>query len=141
MGISDTIAEIIEKLLEEGEGRADIRRNDLAGQIGCAPSQINYVISSRFTPERGFVIESRRGGGGYVRIIRKTFTKNDYLMHLFAGIGPSVDPASCEAFLNDMLYSELVSLREARLMRVALRSCADDVSRAELFRQLILGLL
>ena len=141
MGISDTIADIIEKLLEEGDGRADIRHNDLAGQIGCAPSQINYVISSRFTPERGFVIESRRGGGGYVRIIRKTFTKSDVLMHLFAGVGSSLDLASAEAFVNDMLYSELVSVRESRLMRVALRACGDDVSRAELFRQLILQLL
>ena len=135
------MSEMIEKLLEEGDGCADIRRNDLAGRIGCAPSQINYVISSRFTPERGFVIESRRGGGGYVRIIRKTFTKSDVLMHLFAGVGSSLDLSSSEAFLNDMLYSELVSLREARLMRVALRACADDLARAELFRQLILQLL
>lgn len=141
MGISDTIAEIIEKLLEEGEGRADIRRNDLAGQIGCAPSQINYVISSRFTPERGFVIESRRGGGGYVRIIRKTFTKSDYLMHLFASIGASIDLASSEAIVNDMLYSELITLRESRLILVALRLCGDDDLRADMFRQFILGLL
>ena len=141
MGISDTIAEIIERLLEEGDGRADIRRNDLAGQIGCAPSQINYVISSRFTPERGLVIESRRGGGGYVRIIRKTFTKSDYLMHLFAGVGSEIDSQSAEAIVADMLYSELVSLRESRLIRTALKSCGDDASRADLFRQLILGLL
>nr|MBQ4317783.1 CtsR family transcriptional regulator [Clostridia bacterium] len=87
MGISDMIAEMIEKMLEEGGGNAEIKRNDLAGQIGCVPSQINYVITSRFTPERGYVIESRRGGGGYIRITRKALHKSEYLMHMFASVG------------------------------------------------------
>ena len=71
MLISDVIAKMIEDMLNENGGSLDIRRNELAGQVGCAPSQINYVITSRFTPERGYVIESRRGGGGYVRITKK----------------------------------------------------------------------
>ena len=70
MILSDHIARLIEEMLEEGGGSAEVRRNDLAAQIGCVPSQINYVITSRFTPEHGYVTESRRGGGGYIRIFR-----------------------------------------------------------------------
>ncbi|MBQ4193667.1 MAG: CtsR family transcriptional regulator, partial [Clostridia bacterium] len=65
MILSDHIASLIEKMLEEGGGSAEVRRNDLAQKIGCVPSQISYVLTSRFTPERGYVIDSRRGGGGY----------------------------------------------------------------------------
>ena len=140
MSLSNDIARILLEMLENN-GTTEIQRNELAQTLGCVPSQINYVISSRFTPERGFVIESRRGGGGYVRIIRKTFTKSDYLMHLFASIGSSIDLASSEAIVNDMLYSELITLRESRLILVALRLCGDDDLRADMFRQFILGLL
>ena len=64
MLLSDHIARLINEMLEEGGGQAEVRRNDLAAKLGCVPSQINYVITSRFTPERGYVTESRRGGGG-----------------------------------------------------------------------------
>ena len=65
MRISDLITErILELLNESDESTAEIQRNEFANGIGCAPSQINYVLSSRFTPEHGFIIESRRGGGG-----------------------------------------------------------------------------
>ena len=65
MRISDTIALLIEQMLNDGGGTAELKRNDLAEKLGCVPSQINYVITSRFTPDRGYIIESRRGGGGY----------------------------------------------------------------------------
>nr|MBQ4318873.1 CtsR family transcriptional regulator [Clostridia bacterium] len=141
MGISDNIAELIEKLIEEGNGNAEIRRNDLALRIGCVPSQINYVITSRFTPERGYVIESRRGGGGYIRITRKALHKSEYLMHMFASVGTSIDLQSSEALVADLLYGELISAREAKLITVALRSCASDEVRAVMFRQMILTLI
>ena len=87
MVLSDHIARLIEEMLEEGNGQAEVRRNDLAARIGCVPSQINYVITSRFTPERGYVTESRRGGGGYIRIVRVPMTKSSYLMHFFHAVG------------------------------------------------------
>ena len=69
MRMSDLItAEILKMLNESDANTAEIQRNEFANTIGCAPSQINYVLSSRFTPEHGFIIESRRGGGGYIRI-------------------------------------------------------------------------
>ena len=71
MKISDLItSEILRMLNESEENTAEIQRNDFASLIGCAPSQINYVLSSRFTPEHGYIIESRRGGGGYIKIRR-----------------------------------------------------------------------
>ena len=91
MIISDQIAKIIEEMLDRSGGTAEVRRNDLASQIGCVPSQINYVITSRFTPERGYIIESRRGGGGFIRIVRVRMTANEYLMHFFHAIGDEID--------------------------------------------------
>ena len=80
MRISDIITQKIFELLDESEiNQAEIQRNELASLVGCAPSQINYVLSSRFTPEQGYIIESRRGGGGYVRISRVTFNKSSKL--------------------------------------------------------------
>ena len=92
MLISDAIAKLIEQMINEGQGAAEIKRNDLAGQLGCVPSQINYVITSRFTPERGYIIESRRGGGGYIRIIRKHTTKKWSLCYRLRGAAALAAP-------------------------------------------------
>ena len=73
--LADSIAKLIEEMLESGGGQLELKRNEMANQLGCVPSQISYVITSRFTPERGYIIESRRGGGGCIRIIRKQMHK------------------------------------------------------------------
>ena len=98
MLISDYIASIIEEMLNDGDGITEVRRNDLAARIGCVPSQINYVITSRFTPERGYTIESRRGGGGYIRIVRAQMTRSEYLMHFFHAIGEELDERNAAVF-------------------------------------------
>ena len=82
MRLSDLIAAEINKMLDEQNGIAEIQRNDFASQIGCVPSQINYVLSSRFIPEHGYIVESRRGGGGYIRITRVKLDKSSALMHI-----------------------------------------------------------
>ena len=64
MRMSDLVAQYIIEMLDRENGSAEIQRNELAGNLGCVPSQINYVITSRFTPEKGYIVESRRGGGG-----------------------------------------------------------------------------
>lgn len=61
---------IIRQLLEDSEDTVLVQRNELADKLSCAPSQISYVISTRFTPEKGYLVESRRGSGGFVRIVR-----------------------------------------------------------------------
>ena len=75
--LTDSIAKMIEEMLNEANGTLELQRNELAGRLGCVPSQISYVIASRFTPERGYVIESRRGGGGCIRIVRKQIGRNE----------------------------------------------------------------
>ena len=66
MRLSDSIERFIKTLLEQEETEIELKRNELAEYFGCAPSQINYVLATRFTPDHGYVIESQRGGGGYI---------------------------------------------------------------------------
>ena len=149
MLISDAIAKLIEEMINEGEGAAEIKRNDLAGQLGCVPSQINYVITSRFTPERGYIIESRRGGGGYIRIIRKQMDKDEYLMHFLYAIGDSVDEKEAAAFLGNLCDKEVINEREyvllgSTLSNVALGKLspsARNTVRADILRHIILRLM
>ena len=141
MLMSDIIANMIEEMLREGNGELELKRNDLAGRIGCVPSQINYVITSRFTPERGYMIESRRGGGGYVRITKVQMTRDQYLMHLFQSIGRELDERSSRVFVNSMLEKEVITLREANIIRGVFYIPMDDEVRADMMRQIILALL
>ena len=149
MIISDYIASIIEEMLREGGGSAEVKRNDLALRIGCVPSQINYVITSRFTPERGYVIESRRGGGGYIRIIKKEFDRNDYLMHFFHAIGGELTESDAAAYLSNLLGSGAVTEREAALVAAATSNSAlsslppsvRNSLRADIYRHIILSLI
>ena len=72
MKMSDVIADFIGEMLSDGGGVAELQRKSLADRFSCVPSQINYVIETRFTPEHGYLVESQRGGGGFIRIIRLT---------------------------------------------------------------------
>ena len=145
MILSDHIAKLIEQMLEEGGGTAEVKRNDLAEKIGCVPSQINYVITSRFTPERGYVIESRRGGGGYIRIIRMQMTKSEYLMHVFQAVGDELGERDAKAFLSNLIGNGVLTEREARLAaqvmsQPALDKCpaeSRDSVRADMMRRLL----
>ncbi len=149
MLISDYIASIIEEMLNDGDGITEVRRNDLAARIGCVPSQINYVITSRFTPERGYTIESRRGGGGYIRIVRAQMTKSEYLMHFFHAIGDELDERNAAVFISNLYEREIITEREARLMKASL--CGSSLEkvdptyrnrvRADIMRHIILTLM
>ena len=149
MILSDHIARLIEEMLEEGNGQAEVRRNDLAARIGCVPSQINYVITSRFTPERGYVIESRRGGGGYIRIVRVPMTKNSYLMHFFHAIGETLEETEAKAYLKNLADAGIITAREANLAAVSLSQKALDkvpqeirpAVRADILRHILMMLM
>ena len=80
--LSDMIEDFINALLNESDGQLELQRNELADYFECAPSQINYVLATRFSVDRGYYIESRRGGGGYIRIIRLDIDDDDYMMYL-----------------------------------------------------------
>lgn len=120
MRISDNVANYILQMLNEADGIAEIQRNELASILGCVPSQINYVITSRFTPEQGYIVESRRGGGGYIRIIRRQMTKSDTIMHVVNGIGLRLDAASARAILRNLIETGIASESDAALMAAAL---------------------
>ena len=116
MRMSDIIAARILGLIEESEENiAEIQRNELATIVGCAPSQINYVLSSRFTPERGFIIESRRGGGGYIRVSRINLNRTSSLMHIINSIGPSLDPIDVRVITENCCQTGLIDADTAKI--------------------------
>lgn len=149
MRMSDLVAKYIIEMLDEQDGSAEIQRNELAGNLGCVPSQINYVITSRFTPEQGYIVESRRGGGGYIRIQRVKMDRGTALMHIINSIGCSLDKAAGETMLNNMLGRQMIDYQSARLMASALSDRTlqsieqdkRDILRADLFKNLLLTLL
>lgn len=150
MRFSDTIAEIIRQMLSETEdGIAEIQRNELASRLGCVPSQINYVITSRFTPEHGYLVESRRGGGGYIRITRVKFAESHGLMHVINCIGDRIDSESARIFLGNLTENGLIDDRSARLMQAALSDKSyfsipqemRDTLRAAVFKQMLAAML
>lgn len=141
MLISDNIERLIEKMLDDGGGLAELRRNDLASQLGCVPSQINYVITSRFTPERGYIIESRRGGGGYIRITKVKMQKSEYLMHFFHAIGEKLDLRNAKHYVTALFDNKLITSREKAMLDMLLPHFENDSERADVLRQIILLLL
>lgn len=147
MKISDLITnEILRMLNESEENTAEIQRNDFAGSIGCAPSQINYVLSSRFTPEHGYIIESRRGGGGYIKISRVVMRKSSAIMHIINSIGDSIDTMSARIVIENCLRSDLIDEDKARIMRGALSNnvmrtvpvVLQDSLRAAILKEMLL---
>lgn len=149
MKMSDLVAKYILEMLEEQNGTAEIQRNELAGNLGCVPSQINYVITSRFTPEQGFIVESRRGGGGFIRISRVSMNRENAIMHIINSIGGTLDKTSAEIMLNNMINRSIINLQSAKLIATALsdRTLSSvmqekrDVLRANLFKNMLLAIL
>ena len=147
--LTDQIAKLIEEMLEEGGGSLELQRNELALRLGCVPSQISYVITSRFTPERGYIIESRRGGGGCIRIVRKQMHRNEYLMHFFYAIGEQIEENEAKAYLRNLLDQEILTPREAVIIGNALSAGAlqnvtpegRSIIRAQIFRHVLLSLM
>lgn len=125
--LSEQIAEIIEKMIEENGGELELKRNKLACDIGCVPSQINYVITSRFNTNRGYMVESRRGGGGFVKITKISFdTRDAHLMHTLAAIGEGIDLMSARAVLINLFDNGIISAKELKYIY----ACVTDSSIA-----------
>ena len=147
MRLSDMLTEYIMEMLND-TGDAEIRRNELANHFGCVPSQINYVLTSRFTPEQGYIVESRRGGGGYIRITRVNTDKSTTLMHIVNSVGDSLDRMSAEVMIKNLLGLDMINEDTARLLASALSDRAlapvtprgRDIVRASIFKNMILTL-
>lgn len=147
MGISDGIEKFLHQLIAEENGVIEIQRNTLASHFGCVPSQINYVIQTRFNAERGYIVESRRGGGGYIKIRKVTHPGASYLMHVVNSIGSSIDFDLAAAFVQNMIDYGQISGREAKLIlsaltdkSLAVSQPARDILRASILKNMIVGL-
>ncbi len=121
MGISDLIASFLQQCLDEtGNGVLEVQRSDLAQRFNCVPSQINYVMSTRFSPERGYIVESRRGGNGYIRITRVQVDRETLLMHVINSLGSEMDLPSARAILSNLAQSGALEEDLGRTLLAAL---------------------
>lgn len=149
MRMTDLVAEYIMNVLETCGGHAEIQRNELAEEMGCVPSQINYVLTSRFTPEQGYLVESRRGGGGYIRVTRIKMDKSSALMHAIHSIGPTLDSSVARAILMNLADSQVITREAACLISAALSNQAyqavapskRDALRASIFKNMLITLI
>ena len=147
--ISDIIEEYLKRVLEKSEEEiVEIKRSEIANKFQCVPSQINYVINTRFTIERGYLVESKRGGGGYIRIIKVRPNSDIHLIdHVLSLIGGKISQSSAADIIDRMLEEEIISERAARIMSAVIdRNVINfdlperDVLRARLLKSMLITL-
>ena len=133
--------------MEESEnGVLEVQRNDLAQRFNCVPSQINYVMSTRFSPERGYIVESRRGGNGYIRITRVQVDRQTLLMHVINSLGDQVDLSSARAILSTLGQAGALEENTGRSLLAAVGDKAlgavprevRDTVRADIMKQVLI---
>lgn len=148
------LCDLIEKYLKEqlkksDEGVIEVRRSELAGKFSCVPSQINYVLETRFTTERGYIVESRRGGGGYIRVIKLNLESPDRLYELIhQNIGDHLSQEAAWDYVWRLHEAEIIDEREAALIQAATRRDvlaldlpARDAIRAQILKAMLLAIL
>lgn len=143
--ISDIIAEFINDMIEDKKNKeVIIQRNELADKFNCAPSQINYVLTTRFTMEKGYVIESRRGGGGYIVIKRLEYNnKSKQLYVINKAIGNSLTYSSAVLLLEHLYETNIITERELEIIKISINdrtllSVEDkNKSRSEILKGII----
>lgn len=147
MGLSDSIEQFIIELMKNEEGWLELKRNELAGIFNCVPSQINYVMTTRFNEQRGYVVESRRGGGGYIRI-RRINTADGGIADVLARIGASLDIDSAKAIISYLYDNEFISERELKIMAggvsdksITVTQPNKDALRANILKNMLTAIL
>ncbi len=144
------ISDIIEGYLKEvielgGKGHIEIKRSEIADKFQCVPSQINYVINTRFTAERGYLVESKRGGGGYIRILRvKANSEAELIDEILQHVGDTIPQTAAQDFIFRLIDEDVITRREAKLMVAALdRSvlCINLPGRDELRARILHAML
>ncbi len=147
MRMSDIIEEFIKEMFSDDDS-IEIQRNDLAQHFNCVPSQINYVISTRFNPSQGYYVESKRGGGGHIKIKKINITKSNYLMHAINSIDNKITAQEVDIFISNFLSEGIISEVEARLLKVATSDNVlivpqeiKDNLRANIFKNMLINLV
>ncbi len=148
MRLSDTIETFIKAMIQEDQPEIELKRNELAEYFHCAPSQINYVLATRFTPDHGYVTSSQRGGGGYIRIVRVRQSSVDHLSYLLnERIGESINAQAAQTLCSQLAERQVVSLAQAQLMAAAvspqalagpLPEAVKDAQRAKILKCMLL---
>lgn len=147
---SETIEQYLKQILVQSpNGIIEIQRNELADQFQCVPSQINYVISTRFTLEKGYIVESKRGGGGYIRIRKVSLGPQGAIRdHILQTVMEHMDQSSAEGLVYQLKEGGFISAREAKLINAAvsrevltLKLPLRDEIRAKLMKAMLLSLL
>jgi len=147
--ISQLIESHLKELLAQSNGLIEIQRNEMAEKFNCVPAQINYVLATRFTIEHGFLVESRRGGGGYIRIVKLPLSREVELGAYLCGlIGSEISQQRAQGIIKRMLEEGLITGREAGLMNAAVNRevlrvglPARDQLRAGILKAMIMTLL
>ncbi len=149
MKLSNLIEDFINEMLRDAEGgEVELKRNALADKFSCVPSQINYVISTRFSPERGYLVESRRGGGGYIKITRvSSGDRSTNLMHVINSVGDSISYSSAGAIIKNCYEYDLINQKEAKLIISAINEKAlplkqplQDQIRARVLKNMLVSI-
>lgn len=147
MRVTDLIAKQIQEMLEQDGGVVRIQRNELANKLGCVPSQINYVITNRFTVEQGYLVESRRGGGGFIQIVKINSSDKEMVFHVINSIGTQIDEYSSRMIVQNLVYDKVLSEKEGKIILSALsennmRGLPDSMKqtlRANLLKTMLLS--
>jgi len=148
MNLSDLIEEYIMNAISD-EQEVELKRSEIAQAFNCVPSQINYVISTRFIPELGFYVESKRGGNGYIKISRINLTKYDFLKDLIEKIGRSMSQSVMDVYLRELLEYNVIDEKNANIISVALSEKSmlqvdklkRDQVRADMFKNILVNLI
>ena len=148
MRISDMIEQFIKDLFNEEESIIEIQRNELAEYFNCVPSQINYVISTRFKPSQGYYVESKRGGGGHIKITKINITKSNYFMHIINSTENLLTGQEVDIFISNFLTYKMITEKEAKLLKVAtsdnvlrMDNPKKDEIRARIFKNMLINLI
>lgn len=142
--MSDIIEAYLKHALSDRE-HVEIRRSEIANRFDCVPSQINYVIKTRFTVQQGYIVESKRGGGGYIRISKvKILDESDMIGEMIKVIGETINQKNADSVVKKLFKEEVLSRREAKLIFVAMDQTlytgdktVDELLRANILKNML----
>ncbi len=148
MNLSSIIEEYIHDLLLDSDF-VEVKRSDLASHFDCVPSQINYVISTRFIPELGFYVESKRGGSGYIKISKFDLTDEEYLRYIISEMDNKLSQSVADIYLNNLLMYNVLDDKTAKLVKIAISDKSlenvnkldRDKIRSDIFKCLLINIV
>lgn len=149
--LSDLIEQILKQMIDENDGVVEITRGELADRVNCVPSQITYVLTTRFTNGQGYLVESRRGGGGWIRIKRvyNNQPASTYLMHVINSLGDSLSQQEVQVYIQNFVEQHVMNEATGKLLLAAVGDQSlgravqplKDKIRNDIFQNLLVQLV